>query len=205
LLDVTLTSLFNGFCLQAGLIVAIGAQNAYVFRQGLRKHHVFLIVTLCALFDAMLIALGVAGMGGVLHRSPVVFDWVRYIGAAFLMIYGLRALVSAWRGDCRLESSDGADASVFTTAVTVIALSALNPHVYFDAFVLLTVVGPLSWPARGWFAVGAMAASVVWFSLLGFGANSLRSLFGRELAWRALDTTIGLVMLAFATSLLLAH
>lgn len=196
-------ALASGFWLSAGLIVAIGAQNAYVLKQGLLRRNVFVIVALCAAFDALLIGLGVGGMGYLVHLHPYWMQAVRYAGAAFLFAYGARALRAAWRGGGHLEASRQPERSAWQAAGQVLALSALNPHLYLDTVVLLgSVGGRLAWPARGWFAGGAMLASVVWFSSLGFGARFLRPLFQQENAWRILDLAVGIVMFCIAASLL---
>ena len=199
-----LDALASGFGLSAGLIIAIGAQNAYVLKQGLLQRNVFTIVALCAAFDAVLIALGISGVGYVVHLHPAWMMAVRYAGALFLFVYGVRAFRAAWRGGGHLEASHQPWRSPWQTALQVFALSALNPHVYLDTVVLLGAIGGrLAWPERGWFAGGAMSASIVWFSLLGFGARFLKPVFRKESAWRTLDVMIGLVMFSIAGSLLL--
>jgi L-lysine exporter family protein LysE/ArgO len=204
--NTAVSALLSGFGLGAGFIVAIGAQNAYVLRQGLRRRHVGLIVVLCAGFDILLIGLGVAGMGAVIQKNPVVLDLIRYFGAAFLFFYGCRAFLAAYKGGGHLDAAASEDTSAWTTAVTVLALSALNPHVYLDTVVLLgSIGGRLAWPARAWFAAGAMLASALWFTMLGFGARALDTLFQRESAWRVLDGFIGIVMFTIAGSLLFAR
>lgn len=196
----------SGLGLGASFIVAIGAQNAYVLKQGLMKRHVALIVTICASFDVLLIAAGVAGMGTLVQAHPALLGAIRYIGAAFLFIYGCRAWLAAYRGGGHLDAASGESASAWRTALTVLALSAFNPHVYLDTVALLgSIGGRLAWPERGWFAAGAMSASILWFALLGFGAGRLSTLFARESAWRVLDGVIGIVMFAIAYALLAAH
>jgi L-lysine exporter family protein LysE/ArgO len=195
----------SGLGLGAGFIVAIGAQNAYVLKQGLRRQHVLLIVAFCALCDMVLIAAGIAGMGAVIQAHPVLLTAVRYFGAAFLCAYAVRAWLSAWRGGSHLDAASAPAQSVGKTLATVAALSLLNPHVYLDTVVLLGAIGGrLAWPARAWFGAGAMVASVLWFSILGFGARVLDRLFARDIAWRILDGIIGVVMLCIALSLLLS-
>jgi L-lysine exporter family protein LysE/ArgO len=194
----------SGFGLGASLIVAIGAQNAYVLKQGLMRQHVLLIVSICAVIDMTLIALGVGGMGVLIQHSPLLLTAVRWFGAAFLFLYGLRALVAAWRGAGHLDASAAEGASVRKTVMTVLALSLLNPHVYLDTVVLLGAIGARNgWPGDVYFALGAMSASVVWFFTLGFGARLLRPVFERDISWRILDGVIGIVMWSIAASLLL--
>ncbi|MDM4763464.1 LysE/ArgO family amino acid transporter [Galbitalea sp. SE-J8] len=187
----------------ASLIIAIGAQNAFVLRQGLRREHVGAIVLVCALSDAVLIAAGVAGLGSLLQLVPWTLVVVRIGGAAFLVVYGVLAARRALRPS-RLET-DAAGASVSLAAAvgTATALTWLNPHVYLDTVVLLGSVSATHGAERWWFGLGATAASILWFSALGYGARLLRPLFARPLAWRILDALVALVMLAIAGSLLL--
>ncbi len=201
-----LHAFLSGFGLGASFIIAIGAQNAFVLKQGLLKRHVGLIVFLCTGFDVMLIGLGVMGMGAIVQAQPALLAAIRYVGAAFLFWYGCRAWRAAYRGAGHLDARNGDPVSASRTALTVIALSALNPHVYLDTVVLLGAIGGSApWPDRGWFAGGAMLASALWFSALGFGARFLRGLFARANAWRVLDTFIGAVMFTIAGSLLAAR
>jgi L-lysine exporter family protein LysE/ArgO len=192
----------SGFGLGASLIVAIGAQNAYVLKQGLVGRHVLLIVSICAAIDMALIALGVGGMGVLIQHSPRLLVVVRWFGAIFLFLYGLRALVAAWRGAGHLDAGGDEGGSVRTTVLTVFALSLLNPHVYLDTVVLLGSIGGRNgWPGNLYFAAGAMSASAVWFFTLGFGARLLRPVFERDISWRILDVAIGIVMWSIAASL----
>jgi L-lysine exporter family protein LysE/ArgO len=174
-----------------------------VLRQGLRKSHTLLIVALCTSFDVLLIALGTAGTECILQGHTFAIGWLRCLGVPFLTAYGLRAFAAAWKGGRCFDASDGTDVPPYSTAMTAIALSAVNPHAYLDVAFLLPVGGRLAWPARGWFTIGAMAASALWFSSLGFGARSMRVFFSREIAWRVLDTSVGIVMLAAAAFLVL--
>lgn len=201
-----LQPLLSGLGLGASFIVAIGAQNAFVLKQGLLQRHVGLIVLICTAFDVMLIGLGVAGMGTIVQAHPALLAVIRYVGAAFLFWYGLRAWRAAYRGAGHLDAAGGAPVSAWKTALTVIGLSALNPHVYLDTVVLLgSIGGSYPWPDRGWFALGAMVSSTLWFTMLGFGARFLRGVFARAAAWRVLDTGIGIVMFSIAGSLLAAR
>jgi L-lysine exporter family protein LysE/ArgO len=194
----------SGFGLGASLIIAIGAQNAYVLRQGLKREHVGMVVSVCALIDIVLIALGVGGMGALITRVPVLLDVVKYAGAAFVFLYGLRALHSAWKGPGHLDATNANGAqSALAVGTTVVTLSLLNPHVYLDTVVLLGAIGGRnSWPANAWFALGAMTASVIWFAALGYGARLLQPIFEKDLAWRILDVLIGCVMWWIAWTLL---
>jgi L-lysine exporter family protein LysE/ArgO len=195
----------KGFGLGAGLIIAIGAQNAHVLRMGLKRQHVALTVGVCILCDVLLIAAGVAGMGALIGRNPALLALARWGGAGFLAWYGLRAWRAAWEGGA-LAVAGGAVALAPRQALTlVLGLSLLNPHVYLDTVVLLgSIGGQQAGVGRLWFALGAMSASAAWFLTLGFGARVLLPLFGRPMAWRALDGMIGVVMLGLAGTLAFA-
>lgn len=188
----------KGFGLGASLIIAIGAQNAFVLRQGLRGERVFVVAAVCFLCDAVLILLGAA--------VPWLTDAVAWAGAAFLLVYGVRALRSALRpGALVVENGNGsasARLSVGRAVGLTLAISLLNPHVYLDTVVLLgSVAGQYGGTKRALFAAGATAASLVWFFGLGYGARWLAPLFRRPAAWRVLDLLIAFVMAAIAWSL----
>lgn len=191
----------QGFALGASLIIAIGAQNAFVLRQGLRRRHVFAVATICFLSDATLIAAGVAGVGSLIQAAPGLLRVVTLAGAVFLAAYGALA---AWRAvrPGRLEVTGDATGSVHGAVATCLALTFLNPHVYLDTVVLL---GGLSarfeGGARIAFGLGAALASGVWFYGIGYGARLLAPLFARPAAWRVLDGVIALVMWSIAVSL----
>ncbi|MGH1562397.1 LysE/ArgO family amino acid transporter [Mumia sp. DW29H23] len=183
------------------LIVAIGAQNVFVLRQGLRREHVGKVVLVCALSDTVLIVAGVAGVGGLLARAPLLVEVARWGGAAFLTAYALLAARRAWVGG-HLEVDDrGARVSGWAVVSTAAALTWLNPHVYLDTVLLLGSVGASYGSDRAFFALGAVVASWAWFTALGYGARVLRPLFARPTAWRVLDAGIAVVMLAIAVSL----
>ncbi len=193
----------QGFSLGAGLIIAIGAQNAFVLRQGLARRHVLPVVAFCALSDAFLIALGAGGFGSVVASSPVLMRIVGYGGAAFLAAYGLRAFRNAWTGHS-MGAADGDGGSLRAALLTAAALTFLNPHVWLDTVALLGgIAGRHPADERVWFAGGAMAASAVWFTALGYGARLLAPVFAKPAAWRVLDTAIGVVMLTLAAGLLM--
>lgn len=193
-----------GFVSGAGLIIAIGAQNAFVLRQGLQRSHVGLVVAVCALSDILLILLGIAGMGALVLGWPPLLQVLRLGGAAFLAWYGLRAAQRAWRGAGALAPEQGSrEQSWRRVLLACLAFTFLNPHVYLDTVVLL---GSLSTRYPGmaqWaFGLGACTASVVWFSSLGFGARLLQPVFRNPLAWRVLDGGIAAFMLALCLLLL---
>ncbi len=193
----------TGASLGLTLIVAIGAQNAFVLRQGLRREHVGAIVAFCALADAVLMVAGVAGLAQVLGQRPALAWWLTAGGATFLFAYGLRALWRAARPGA-LQAAQGSAAITLTQALAqTAAFTLLNPHVYLDTVLLVGSVGAQLGDTRGWFAAGAAASSVAWFSALGYGARWLAPVFARPRAWQVLDVLIGGVMLALALMLVL--
>ena len=194
-------AILSGFALGFSLILAIGAQNAFVLRQGLRREHVFAVCLACALSDALLIAAGVAGFGALAGAAPWIEPAMRFGGAAFLLWYGARSLIGAWRGGEALLAARDTRASLAATLGTVLALTWLNPHVYLDTVVLIGSVSA-QYADRLAFGIGAVTASFVFFFSLGYGARLLAPLFARPRAWQVLDTGIGLVMWAIAAKLL---
>ena len=185
------------------LILAIGAQNAFVLKQGLLRHHVFAVCAFCALSDAILIAAGVAGAGAIAERAPWFLSAMRWGGAAFLIWYGMKSFRAALRGGEGLRPEGVAPPSLAATIGTIAALTWLNPHVYLDTVVLLGSVSSAS-DDRLAFAVGAMTGSFLFFFSLGYGARLLAPLFARPLAWRILDAGVGVVMWTIAATLVLA-
>jgi L-lysine exporter family protein LysE/ArgO len=197
------TSLVPGFLTMASLIVAIGAQNAYVLRTGLTRRHVGLVVLVCAVSDAVLVVAGVLGIGGLVTAHPGVLTLVRWIGAAYLVGYGLLCLRNARRPK-GLEA-EGPVASRSGALTTVLALTWLNPHVYLDTVLLVgSLANQHGLDGRWWFTAGAATASIAWFTTLGYGARLLAPLFARPATWRVLDIAIALVMFAIAATLVLA-
>ena len=189
---------FTGATLGLTLIVAIGAQNAFVLRQGLRREHVGAIVAFCALADALLMGAGVAGLAQLLGQRPLLASWLTVGGASFLLLYGLRALWRAARPGT-LQAADGQASMTLAQALAqTAAFTLLNPHVYLDTVLLVGSVGAQMGETRWWFASGAALSSVLWFSALGYGARWLAPLFARPRAWQVLDGLIGVVMLALA-------
>jgi L-lysine exporter family protein LysE/ArgO len=191
----------KGFVLSAGLIIAIGAQNMFVLRQGLKREHVLPIVLFCALADATLIVAGVSGLGGVLALIPGLALGLSLGGAAFLSWYGISALRRAARPSALVVGQE-AGLTLGAALAGTAAFTFLNPHVYIDTVMLMGAVGASLPPLeRPLFMAGAALASFVWFSSLGFGARFLAPLFARPMAWRVLDVAIGILMLALAASL----
>lgn len=226
-------SVFAGLGLGLSLIVAIGAQNVFVLRQGIRREHVLPVVVICAVSDALLIIAGVAGLGFVISAAPWLVVVARWAGALFLFVYGLLAARRAWRGGEQLRV-DGADASDASTApapapagdtatrgrtaadtatatrtgllpviATVLALTWLNPHVYLDTVLMLGSIAATHGDERWLFAIGAILASILWFTALGFGARYLDRWLRTERSWRILDGIIAAVMITLAVSLVL--
>lgn len=194
---------FAGFRLMLGLILAIGAQNATVLRQGLRREHVFAVCLFCALSDAVLTAAGVAGFSAASEAAPWLLPAMRWGGVAFLAWYGLRSFRAAWTGGESLSVAGTAPASLTRVLATVAAVTWLNPHVYLDTVVLVGSVAA-QFPGRAVaFAGGAMTASFVFFFALGYGARLLAPIFARPAAWVALDVFVGLLMWSLAVGLAL--
>ncbi|GAA1436553.1 LysE/ArgO family amino acid transporter [Mycobacterium cookii] len=185
------------------LIIAIGAQNAFVLRQGLRRSHVGLVVTICALSDVVLILAGVAGIGVVVDRAPWAIEVIRWLGVAFLTVYGTSSLLRARRPQALAVGSDVLESRTGVVARAV-ALTWLNPHVYLDTVLLLgSIAGTHGDPGRWWFALGACVASIAWFAGLGHGARLAAPRLSDPRAWQVLDVLIGVVMLAIAVRLAL--
>ena len=200
-----ITPLIQGFSLGASLIIAIGSQNAFVLRQGLKKEHVFAICTICFLCDALLILLGVAGFGTLVASSRKLMLIARWGGAIFLFFYGARSFLAAFKSETLVaDDSQSAAQGLAWAVATTFALTLLNPHVYLDTVILLgSIAGQLPERARAAFAIGAVCASMVWFYGLGYGSRILAPLFRKPIAWKILDVAIGGVMWLIAGSLLL--
>lgn len=203
--SLALSVSLQGLALSLGLIVAIGAQNAFVLRQGLRREHVGSVVLLCAMADALLIAAGVMGMAQALGERPGLARVLALAGAVFLAIYGWQALRRA-RHAHQLKAPDGEKGlSKGAALAQAAAFTLLNPHVYLDAVLLVGSIGAQQPVAlRGWFVAGASFASLFWFGLLGFGARWLAPWFARPRAWQVLDGLIGTTMFVLS-ALLVRH
>lgn len=189
-----------GFLTGLSLIVAIGAQNAFVLRQGLRRQHVLAVVLICAFSDALLIALGIAGLGAAINSAPLLLEVFRYGGAAYLLWFAIGAIRRAIRPNALVESDKQID-SIGQTIVTALALTYLNPHVYIDTVLLLGSIAN-QFQDRWLFGLGAATASFVWFFSLGFGASWLGKFVKRPIFWRILDIFIAIVMITIAAMLL---
>jgi len=185
----------QAWALSLGLIVAIGAQNAFVLRQGLRREHVASVVLFCALSDALLIAAGVLGMGQAFGERPMVAQALALAGAVFLAVYGWKALRRALQQNGLLANEDGDGLTWAAAMAQAAAFTLLNPHVYLDTVLLVGSIGAQQ-PAglQPWFVAGASSASLLWFCALGFGARWLAPFFAQPRAWQVLDILIGLTM-----------
>ncbi len=192
-----------GLGLGLSLIVAIGAQNAFVLRQGVRREHIGIVIVICALSDAVLIALGVGGAGALFTAVPWLVDVARWAGAAFLLFYAALATRRAIRPGTLSAAAGARPASLAATVSACLALTWLNPHVYLDTVVLLGSVASTHDELRWAFGAGAAIGSVIWFTALGLGARLLAPVFARPLSWRVLDGVIAVVMVAIALSLVL--
>ena len=198
----------SGFALGASLIVAIGAQNAFVLRQGIRREQVAVVVAVCVACDWALISAGAMGFGSLIARFPIVTAIAAWGGAAFLAVHGALSLKSAFSSEALAD--DAADVRPALTAraalVATLAVSLLNPHVYLDTVVLLgSVAAQRPAAQRAAFALGAGLASLAWFSALGFGARGLAPLFRRPAAWRALDLIVAVIMWSIAATLVIGQ
>jgi L-lysine exporter family protein LysE/ArgO len=204
MIQTSLPAFATGFALSGALIVAIGAQNMFVLRQGLRREHVGPVVAFCACADAMLIGAGVAGLGALLGAIPALSRVLLLGGAGFLLWYGISALRRALDPGSMALGGGGLVPSLATTIGRTAAFTLLNPHVYLDTVLLMGSIGA-SQPGHGqiFFVMGAATASVLWFTGLGYGARLLAPLFERPAAWRVLDAVVAVTMLLLAAGLLL--
>ena len=195
--------LILGFMASFTLIAAIGAQNAFVLRQGIRREHVLPVVALCTVSDIVLISAGIAGIGALISAHPGALNIAKFGGALFLVGYGLLAARRAWRPSS-LSPSEKAPARLIEVLVTCAALTFLNPHVYLDTVVLLGALANEHRDERWLFGVGAVTASAVWFVGLGLGARRLAGLFASPVTWRILDGLIAIMMIGLGVSLALS-
>ena len=198
------TAFLKGMGLGGGLIVAIGSQNAYLLRQALKREYVPTCIAICIVCDVVLIGAGVAGMGQLIVEAPGLLFWIKLAGAGFLFWYGVRAARSAFNPSAMQTGTDKPAGSRCAVIAAMLAFSLLNPHVYLDTVVLLgSIGGQQIGDGRIYFALGAMVASIIWFSSLGFGARFLIPVFARPRAWQILDGVIAVVMWMLAVTLFL--
>ena len=195
--------LLVGFLTSFTLIAAIGAQNAFVLRQGIRREHVLAVVGVCALSDLLLITAGIAGVGALITAHPQTVTVAKLGGAAFLFGYAALAARRALRPSTMAPTQDGS-ARLISVVLTCLALTFLNPHVYLDTVVLLGTLANQHADGRWLFGIGAVTASVVWFVSLGFGARRLAGLFATPVTWRILDGVIAVTMIGLGASLVLS-
>jgi len=193
-------ALIPGFFTGLSLIVAIGAQNAFVIKQGLLRQHVLLIVAICAVSDAALIFLGIGGLGALVQSNTSVLEVIRWFGVLYLTWFGIKSIRSALTNQSLVASESGAT-SAKKIATTVLALTFLNPHVYLDTVILLGSVGNQFNEDRWFFAVGASVASFAWFSTIGFGARAASKYMSKPIFWKILDSAIAVVMFTIAITL----
>lgn len=200
-----LTPMLIGIGTGLSLIAAIGAQNAFVLRQGILRQHVLPIVLICGLTDAMLETLGVAGIGFVIERAPLVLEVIRWGGVAFLVWYAWGAARRAMNPGALIaaQGNEGEEkGSLKRVVLACLAITYLNPHVYLDTMVLMGSIGNAQGdPGRWWFALGGAIASIAWFAVLGYGARALSRFFATPRAWQILDWIIVVVMLSIAARL----
>ena len=192
----------EGFFLGLSLIVAIGAQNAFVLRQGIRKEHQFVTALLCTMIDAALITAGSLGLGTVIASMPILLKTVTFFGAAFVAWYGAQAFIRVFRSSAVMGGADGEAHTVKQTVTTLLMLSLLNPHVYLDTVLLVGGISsrhPL--PSRYFFIAGASSASLVWFFSIAYGAGFLAPLFAKKLTWKIFDAAIGVIMCVICVQL----
>jgi L-lysine exporter family protein LysE/ArgO len=190
----------SGILSGLALIIAIGAQNAFVIRQGLQRQHVLTVVLFCAISDALLIAAGTAGLGKVIESAPEVLEIVRWFGVTYLIFFGLKSLRSAFRHNT-LTLEKGNLVSRKRTILTVLGLTFLNPHVYLDTVIFLGSIAN-QFPADKWFfSAGAMTASFLWFFFIGFGSKMAARFMVKVIFWKVLDLAVAIIMFTLATYL----
>ena len=198
-----LQTYFQGIAIGLSLIVAIGAQNAFVLKQGLKQQSVFWVCTVCALSDSILIVLGVTGFAVVMQQHPEILSIAKWAGALFLFWYGMQHLIRAFKANEGLQASEREETQLSKVILVCLALTWLNPHVYLDTVVLLGSISTQFEHAKLYFALGAITASWLFFFSLGYGARLLTPIFENPKSWKILDALIALVMWAIAVSLVL--
>ena len=189
-----------GFFTGLSLIIAIGAQNAFVIRQGLTRRHVFAVVAICTIIDASLIALGIGGLGAAISGLPWLLEVIRWFGVAYLTWFGIKSVISATKSQT-LDPSGVESKSVGKVIATVVTLSLLNPHVYLDTVIFVGGVGNTFGENRWYFAFGAMLASLIWFTSIGYGAKAASRFMSKPIFWKILDAVIAVIMFSLAVTL----
>ena len=193
-------AIIPGLLAGLSLIIAIGAQNAFVIRQGLTKKFVLLTVLICAISDALLIALGASGLGALIKSNKNILEFVRWFGVAYLLWFAFKSAKSALKKEV-LNSAGEASADRKSVILTVLALTFLNPHVYLDTVILLGSISNQFGSDKWFFVLGAMLASFIWFTAIGFGAKSASKFMSRPIFWKILDSIIAAIMLSIAAFL----
>lgn len=196
-----LHALLTGFMVQLSIIVAIGAQNAYLLKQGITRNHVTIAISVCVVGDLVLIAAGVAGLGALLTHAKTLLSVLRYGGVVYLGGFAVRSLWRSWKGHGGLVAA-GDPSTRRTVLLTTMGFTFLNPHVYIDALIVVGTLSAQFGPNRWFFGFGSGLVSVLWFALVGYGARRLAPWFSQGRSWRWLDGGIGVIML-FATANLL--
>ena len=189
-----------GFFVSLSLIVAIGAQNAFIIRQSLTRKHVFTVVAICAIADASLIALGIAGLGAAISSLPWLLEIIRWFGVAYLGWFGIRSFRSALKTQA-MDTSVGESASLKSVVLSLLGFTFLNPHVYLDTVILVGSVANQFDENKWWFGAGAMFASLVWFSAIGYGSRAASKWMTKPIFWKVLDFAIAAVMFSVALTL----
>ncbi len=193
-------AIIPGLLAGLSLIIAIGAQNAFVIRQGLTKKFVLLTVLICAFSDALLIALGASGLGALIKSNKNVLEFVRWFGVVYLLWFAFKSAKSALKKEV-LNSAGEASADRKSVILTVLALTFLNPHVYLDTVILLGSISNQFGSDKWFFVIGALLASFIWFTAIGFGAKSASKFMSRPIFWKVLDSIIAAIMLSIAAFL----
>lgn len=199
-----MTGFLSGFALSFGLILAIGAQNAFILKQGLKREYVFILCLICAISDALLIALGVFGFALMVNILPATDMIARVSGAIFLLTYGAISFYKAFKNNESLSASGASKTTLTSAVLTCLALTWLNPHVYLDTFVLLGAISTQYPNSQYQFVLGASLASCIFFFSIGYGARLIAPIFGKPNAWRVLEFVIGCIMWFIAISLVFA-
>ncbi len=198
-----MNTFISAFLLGLSLILAIGAQNAFVLKQGLKKQYVFMICMICGLSDAILITLGVSGFGVIIQKFPLIITFSKYVGFLFLTIYGIRSIYSSIKKTEIIDTNTDIKASRVKSALICLALTWFNPHVYLDTVLLIGSVSTQFPGQKLQFTLGAISASFIFFFSLGYGSRFLTPLFKNPKSWKILDFIIGIVMFSIAIKLLL--
>ncbi|RZG79132.1 amino acid transporter [Acinetobacter sp. WCHAc060033] len=198
-----LQSYIQGMAVGFSLIIAIGAQNAFILKQGLKKQYVFWLCAICAASDSILILLGVLGFSHVVQSHPEIINWAKYFGATFLFFYGAQHFIQTFKTSSSLLPSENSESNLFKMILICLALTWLNPHVYLDTVVLIGSISTKFEKTAMYFAMGAITASWLFFFTLGYGARLLLPIFQNPKAWKILDFIIGVVMWGIAISLVI--